>query len=166
MKKRGRMNEYKEHEKFLQEAIKIAQENVASGRGGPFGAVIVKDGQIIARASNEVLSSQDPTMHAEVNAIRQACQKLKNFELKDCVIYSSCEPCPMCLGAIYWARPKALYFAADRHCAARHGFDDRFIYEQITVTPSSRKILTVHLSMPNDEKPFIVWDQKEDKIQY
>lgn len=155
-----------QHRHFLQEAIDLARANVATGRGGPFGAVIVKDGKIIAQACNEVLFTHDPTMHAEINAIRQACQTLKHFELKDCIIYSSCEPCPMCLGAIYWARPKALYFAADRHCAARHGFDDKFIYEQITVTPGERKISTVHMSMPNDEIPFVTWDKKEDKIPY
>ena len=154
------------HRYFLQEAMNLARENIATGRGGPFGAVVVKNGEIIARACNEVLGTQDPTMHAEVNAIRQACKKLNHFELKDCVIYSSCEPCPMCLGAIYWARPKALYFAADRHCAARHGFDDRFIYEQITTTPSERKILTVRISMPGEEKPFVAWDDKIDKVQY
>lgn len=160
------MSEYKEHKKFLQEAIKLAQENVASGRGGPFGAVIVKDGQIIARGCNQVLSQNDPTLHAEVDAIRQACQKLGSFQLTDCIIYSSCEPCPMCLGAIYWARPKALYFSADRHCAARHGFDDKFIYDQITVTPSARQIHTEHISMPDDEMPFVHWDKKEDKRLY
>ena len=159
-------SELQMHKKFLQEAINLAKENVATGKGGPFGAVIVKDGQIIARACNEVLRTQDPTMHAEVNAIRQACKKLNHFELKDCIIYSSCEPCPMCLGAIYWARPKALFFAADRHCAARHGFDDRFIYEQITTTPSARKILTMCIAMPNDEEPFVHWDNKSDKTQY
>ena len=123
------MNEQKlqTHKKFLQQAINLARENVATGRGGPFGAVIVKDGEIIARGSNQVLSGQDPTLHAEVDAIRNACKKLNNFDLKDCIIYSSCEPCPMCLGAIYWARPKALYFAADRHTAARHGFVDTVI---------------------------------------
>ena len=114
------------HKQFLQEAVNLARENVATGRGGPFGAVIVRDGQIIARGCNQVLGSQDPTLHAEVDAIRTACKKLNSFDLKDCVIYSSCEPCPMCLGAIYWARPKALFFAADRYTAARHGFDDKF----------------------------------------
>ena len=153
------------HKHFLQEAINLARENVATGRGGPFGAIVVQDGEIIARATNEVLKDQDPTMHAEVNAIRQACKKLGHFELKNCVIYSSCEPCPMCLGAIYWARPKAL-FAADRHCAARHGFDDNFIYEQITTTPSERKILTVHLAIPDEELPFVVWDEEENRTQY
>ncbi|MBQ7908681.1 MAG: nucleoside deaminase [Elusimicrobiaceae bacterium] len=154
------------HKKFLAEAVKLAQENVGTGRGGPFGAVIVKDGEIIARGSNQVLSTQDPTMHAEVSAIRQACAKLHSFDLKDCVIYSSCEPCPMCLGAIYWARPKALYFAADQHTAAKHGFDDKFIYDEIAVPVEERKIKTVCIALDNQERPFEQWTAKEDKVQY
>ncbi len=154
------------HKNFLREAVKLARENMSTGRGGPFGAVIVKDGQIIARGSNQVLGSKDPTMHAEVDAIRTACKKLNHFELKDCVIYSSCEPCPMCLGAIYWARPKALYFAADRHTAARHGFDDKFIYDEIAKDPSGRSIKTVRLELEDAEEPFELWDKKEDKIAY
>ena len=109
-------------------AIKLAEKGVAAGKGGPFGAVIVKNGKIVARGCNQVTSTNDPTRHAEVDAIRKACKKLNSFDLKDCIIYSSCEPCPMCLGAIYWARPNALYFAADRIIAAKHGFDDNFIY--------------------------------------
>ena len=128
--------------------------------------MIVKDGEIIARGSNQVLGSKDPTMHAEVDAIRTACKKLNHFELKDCVIYSSCEPCPMCLGAIYWARPKALYFAADRHTAARHGFDDKFIYDEIAKDPSQRGIKTVRIELEDNEEPFVLWDQKTDKTQY
>ncbi len=154
------------HKKFLREAVNLARENMSTGRGGPFGAVIVKDGQIIARGCNQVLGSKDPTMHAEVDAIRTACKKLNNFELKDCVIYSSCEPCPMCLGAIYWARPKALYFAADRHTAARHGFDDKFIYDEIDKDTSARSIKTVRIELEDNEEPFELWDKKEDKIAY
>lgn len=160
------MEKEEQHIKFLKEAIKLARENVATGRGGPFGAVIVKDGKIIARGCNQVLGSKDPTMHAEVDAIRNACKKLNHFEIQDCIIYSSCEPCPMCLGAIYWARPKALYFAADRHCAAHHGFDDKFIYDEIGVEPSRRKIPTVCIEISDREEPFICWDKKEDKIRY
>ena len=154
------------HKKFLAEAVKLAQENVSTGHGGPFGAVIVKDGEIIARSANQVLKTQDPTMHAEVSAIRQACAKLNSFDLKDCVIYSSCEPCPMCLGAIYWARPKALYFAADQHTAAKHGFDDKFIYDEIAVPKEKRKIKTVRLVLDTQEEPFKEWTAKEDKTQY
>ena len=160
------MSENEEHIKFLQEAVRLARENVATGRGGPFGAVIVKDGKIIARGCNQVLGTHDPTMHAEVDAIRQACKQVRHFELTDCIIYSSCEPCPMCLGAIYWARPKALYFAADRFCAARHGFDDKFIYDEIAVGPEARKIPTVCVQLPDAEEPFEKWDAKDDKIRY
>lgn len=158
--------EMQQHKKFLAEAVRLAQENVATGRGGPFGAVIVKDGEIIARASNQVLATNDPTMHAEVSAIRQACAKLSSFELKDCIIYSSCEPCPMCLGAIYWARPKALYFAADQHTAAKHGFDDKFIYDEIAVPKEQRQIKTVRIVLDTQEEPFKEWTAKEDKTQY
>ncbi|WP_428047543.1 nucleoside deaminase [Candidatus Avelusimicrobium facis] len=154
------------HKKFLEEAVRLARENVATGRGGPFGAVIVKDGQIIASGSNQVLDSQDPTMHAEVNVIRQACKKLNHFELKDCIIYSSCEPCPMCLGAIYWARPKALFFAADRSTAARHGFDDKFIYDEIALPAEKRSIKTVCIALDGREQPFEKWDAKTDKVPY
>ena len=158
--------EFNIHKKFLQEAIHLAQENVSTGRGGPFGAIIVKEGQVLARACNEVLGTHDPTMHAEVNAIRQACQKLNHFELTDCVIYSSCEPCPMCLGAIYWARPKAVYFAANRATVGKHGFDDGFIYREIGLPLDQRHIPTVCITLDNAEEPFTFWDQKEDKIRY
>lgn len=155
-----------QHKKFLKEAIKLAEKGVASGKGGPFGAVIVKDGKIIARGCNQVTSSNDPTRHAEVDAIRKACKKLKSFELKDCIVYSSCEPCPMCLGAIYWARPKALYFAADKIIAAKHGFDDNFIYKEVALPLERRSIRTVWISMEEREKPFENWDNKKDKIAY
>lgn len=160
------MTQEQQHEYFLQEAIRIAKENVATGKGGPFGAVIVKNGQIIASGSNQVLDTQDPTMHAEVNVIRQACKKLGHFELTDCIIYSSCEPCPMCLGAIYWARPKALYFAADRECAARHGFDDNYIYKEISLPTNKRHIPTFCVQLKTAESPFVSWDEKADKVQY
>ena len=158
--------EKQQHKQFLQEAVRLARENVASGKGGPFGAVIVKDGQVIVRACNQVLESKDPTMHAEVNAIRQACQKLGHFELKDCIIYSSCEPCPMCLGAIYWARPKALFFAADRKTAGAHGFDDDFIYKELVLPTDQRHIPTVCMCLDEAEDPFVAWDKKTDKVQY
>ena len=160
------ISEPEQHKKFLRQAIEIARQNVASGRGGPFGAVIVKDGQIIAQAGNEVLAENDPTLHAEVNAIRRACKKLNTFELKDCVIYSSCEPCPMCLGAVYWARPKALYFAAERHCAARYNFDDEYIYKELVLPLEKRHIPTVCVKLAEAEEPFKKWDEKEDKISY
>ena len=155
-----------QHKKFLKEAIKLAEKGVAAGKGGPFGAVIVKNGKIVARGCNQVTSTNDPTRHAEVDAIRKACKKLNSFELKDCIIYSSCEPCPMCLGAIYWARPKALYFAADRIIAAKHGFDDNFIYKEVVLPVKERAIKTVCIALEEKEKPFENWDNKTDKTKY
>ena len=160
------MDEFKIHRHFLKEAIKMAEKGVKSGKGGPFGAVIVKDGKIIARGCNQVTSQHDPTRHAEVDAIRKACKKLKNFELKDCIIYSSCEPCPMCLGAIYWARPKALYFAADRFQAAQFGFDDEFIYKEVSLPAEKRTIKTVCVDVEEKNEPFDLWNQKIDKKEY
>jgi len=128
---------------FLKLAIELAKENVKNG-GGPFGAVIVKDGQIIAKGTNRVTSHNDPTAHAEIVAIRQACEKLNDFQLTDCIIYSSCEPCPMCLGAIYWARPKKLVFAADKFDAANAGFDDSMIYDEIQLPYSDRHLETIN----------------------
>ena len=160
------LSNQKEHIRFLREAVKMAQKGLRSGKGGPFGAVIVKDGKIIARGCNQVSSQHDPTRHAEVDAIRKACKKLKHFELKDCIIYSSCEPCPMCLGAIYWARPKALFFAADRFRAAASGFDDEFIYKEVSLPPEKRSIKTYCLDIDTKNIPFDEWDKKTDKIEY
>src|SRR5512146_1292238 len=120
-------------EMFMQQAIALAVENVRSGRGGPFAALVVRAGEILGRGTNLVTATNDPTAHAEMLAIREACQKIGSFELTGCDIYASCEPCPMCLGAIYWARPAKLYFASTAEDAARVGFDDRFIYEQLEV---------------------------------
>ena len=158
--------EKKEHCRFLKEAIKMAQQGMASDKGGPFGAVVVKDGKIIARGCNQVTSSCDPTRHAEVDAIRKACKKLKTFELEGCYIYSSCEPCPMCLGAIYWARPKALIFAADRKDAAVAGFDDDFIYREFNRPIKERSIKTCRIEMSEAVLPFEIWKKKADKINY
>ena len=155
-----------EHIYFLNEAIKEARKGMKAGAGGPFGAVIVKDGKIIARGHNCVTSTNDPTAHAEVTAIRNACKKLKSFELKNCVIYSSCEPCPMCLGAIYWARPKALYYAADRLRAADSNFDDEAIYKEVPLAPGDRSLKTVRIAIPGSDVPFNEWDAKEDKTEY
>ena len=155
-----------EHEKFLQMAIELAAKSAKSGKGGPFGAVIVKDGKVIAKAHNTVTTSTDPTAHAEVNAIRKACKKLKAFQLDDCVIYASAEPCPMCFGAIYWARPKAIYYAADKDIAARAGFDDSFIYKEIERPQDKRKIKTHHLALKNAPLPFKIWVNKQDKVEY
>jgi len=147
-------------------AIDLAKRNVKTGAGGPFGAVIVKNGRVIAKAANSVTTSNDPTAHAEVNAVRAACKKLKNFELDGCIIYASASPCPMCLGAIYWARPKAVYYAAGVKLAAEAGFDDGFIYEQIALPPAKRKIKTVRVAMAQENLPFEMWKAKTDKIEY
>ncbi len=155
-----------EHEKFLQMAIELAAKSAKSGKGGPFGAVIVKDGKVIAKAHNTVTTSTDPTAHAEVNAIRKACKKLKAFQLDGCIIYASAEPCPMCFGAIYWARPKAIYYAADKDIAARAGFDDSFIYKEIERPQDKRKIKTHHLPLKDAPLPFKVWVNKKDKVEY
>lgn len=155
-----------EQEKYMQLAIDLAQENVNTGKGGPFGAVIVKNGEIVATGANSVTSLNDPTAHAEVTAIRNACKKLDSFQLDDCEIYSSCEPCPMCLGAIYWARPKALYFAADKNDAAKAGFDDSFIYDEIELDYSKRSIKTLQLDINTKLKPFEDWDISELKLAY
>ncbi len=156
----------KTKEDFMQMAIDLASENVKCGNGGPFGAVIVKDGEVIATGANNVTNFNDPTAHAEVTAIRNACKKLSSFQLDGCEIYSSCEPCPMCLGAIYWARPKALYFAADKHDAAEVGFDDSFIYEQIELDYSKRSLLTTIMPLNTKKQPFIDWKNSEMSLEY
>jgi len=155
-----------QQKEFMQEAINLALENVKSGNGGPFGAVIVKDNKIIARGANAVTSSNDPTAHAEVMAIRNACKKLKTFQLDDCEIYTSCEPCPMCLGAIYWARPKKIYFACTKKDAAEINFDDSFIYEEIPLPIEKRKIPTEQIMRNEAVKVFTAWKEKDDKIEY
>ncbi len=154
------------HKEFLQQAIDLAVENAGSGQGGPYGAVIVKDNQLIAASGNKVTTNIDPTAHAEVMAIRLACQKLNDFQLPGCILYSSCEPCPMCLGAIYWARLAKVYFACSRHDAAAANFDDSFIYDEISVLPHQRRIAMLHLNLPNAMQPFNIWAEKSDKILY
>ncbi len=151
---------------FLQEAIDISIENVKNGNGGPFGAVIVKDGKIIARGYNSVTHLHDPTAHAEVQAIREASRKLGTEDLSDCTIYSSCEPCPMCLGAIYWSRLKALHFAADKNDAARAGFDDAFIYKEIVKNIEARHIPTIQNPELNHNEAFQLWNQSDNKVEY
>jgi len=150
---------------FLKLAIELAKENVKNG-GGPFGAVIVKDGQIIAKGTNRVTSHNDPTAHAEIVAIRQACEKLNDFQLTDCIIYSSCEPCPMCLGAIYWARPKKLVFAADKFDAANAGFDDSMIYDEIQLPYNDRHLETINLRIDESLQPFELWMSESNKRTY
>jgi len=153
-------------EYFMSEAIRLAKGNVLSGNGGPFGAVIVLNNEIISTGVNEVTSSNDPTAHAEVVAIRNACKKLNSFQLDDCEIYSSCEPCPMCLGAIYWARPKKLYFACTKADAAHIGFDDSFIYEEISSHFDKRTIPSENIFRTEGLEAFKAWEIKEDKIEY
>lgn len=150
----------------MREAIKLAIEGMEKGLGGPFGAVVVKDGVIIGRGSNSVLANNDPTAHAEVTAIREACKALKQFQLSDCILYTSCEPCPMCLGAIYWARPKEVYFAGNRLDAANAGFDDDFIYREIDVPLENRKLKMTNILREESLKAFEIWKQNEDKTLY
>ena len=150
---------------FMVEAINIAQKSIENG-GGPFGAVIVKDGKIIGSASNSVTKNNDPTAHAEVNAIRQTCQKLGTFMLDGCEIYTSCEPCPMCLGAIYWAHISKIYYAAGRKDAASGGFDDDFIYKEINIDPATRSIPSIRLMEKEGAQVFNIWNNKIDKIEY
>jgi len=155
----------KTHEFYLSEAIEIARSNLEKG-GGPFGAVIVRNGEIISKSGNTVTLDNDPTAHAEINAIREACKILNNFELKDCILYSSCEPCPMCLGAIYWARLEAVYFAASREDAEDAGFDDSFIYKELNTPLENRIIPTKQMLRKKAQIPFEEWKVKEDKIKY
>ena len=151
---------------FIREAFRIAAESVRSGRGGPFGAVVVRNGEIIARASNEVTSRLDPTAHAEVMAIRRACEALGDFQLTDCDIHTSCEPCPMCLGAIYWARPARVFYGNAREDAAAIGFDDQFIYEEIDRPPGKRTIPMTQLLPVEAAAAFRLWEEKADKQTY
>jgi guanine deaminase len=151
---------------FMWEAIRLSIQNIRDGNGGPFACVIVKDGKIIARGTNLVTTTNDPTAHAEVIAIRNACNELKTFQLAGCEIYTSCEPCPMCLGAIYWARPDAIYYANDRSDAAKIGFDDEFLYKELSKKLSERKIPTKQLMREEALSAFREWEQKQDKIQY
>ena len=150
----------------MRRAFELAQNGVDAGRGGPFGAVVVKDGKIVGEGCNRVTSTNDPTAHAEVVAIRAACQNLNDFQLDDCVIYTSCEPCPMCLGAIYWARPALMYFACSREDAAEAGFDDDFIYEEIALPIDERRIKTVNFLRDEGLEIFENWVNKSDKTEY
>jgi guanine deaminase len=151
---------------FMKQAIEVAQNNVLTSHGGPFGAIVVKDGKIIGIGRNEVTSSNDPTAHAEVQAIRDACRNLSDFQLTDCEIYTSCEPCPMCIGAIYWARPKAVYYACTKEDAAKIGFDDQFIYDQLSLPVEYRKIPMIKIFPPDGDLPFRTWENSKGKVEY
>ncbi|HRN72406.1 MAG TPA: nucleoside deaminase [Ginsengibacter sp.] len=153
-------------EKFMMEAVKLAGKGVMASEGGPFGCVIVKGDEIVGRGNNRVLTDNDPTSHAEVVAIRDACARLGTYQLDDCEIYASCEPCPMCLGAIYWARPKVVYYAGTKDDAAKSGFDDSFIYREIELPHEQRKIPFLKIQVSDALEPFRVWDEKSDKKEY
>jgi tRNA(Arg) A34 adenosine deaminase TadA len=154
------------HEDFMRMAIELAENNVKNGLGGPFGAVIVKDGVVIAQSANKVVPQNDPTAHAEVSAIRLACQRLDTFNLSGCEIYTSCEPCPMCLGAIYWARLDKIYYANTKTDAAAIGFDDHFIYQEIDVPMADRKLPHLQLMREEALNAFKLWAENEGKTEY
>ena len=150
----------------MREAIRLSLEKMRRNAGGPFGAVVARRGQIVGRGWNQVTSSNDPTAHAEVMAIRQACRKLKTFRLDDCEIYTSCEPCPMCLGAIYWARLRRIFYANTRRDAAAIGFDDDWLYRELARPVGRRKIPMKHLARAEALKVFAEWQGKPDKVCY
>ena len=150
----------------MQRAIELARNGMDNNEGGPFGCVIVKNGEIVAEGNNRVTTSNDPTAHAEVVAIRNACEKLGAFQLTGCEIYTSCEPCPMCLGAIYWARPSKVYYAATKDDAADAGFDDSFIYEELELPADQKNIPLIPLERDAAVEVFEIWKLKEDKVEY
>src|SRR5437660_9204047 len=151
---------------FMRHAIALALENVHSGSGGPFAALIVKEGRIIAEGANRVTRSNDPTAHAEVVAIREACRVLADFQLTGCDLYTTCEPCPMCLGAIYWARPARIFYAATAADAANAGFDDAFIYDELKIIPAQRRIPMTQFLRDDSLAVFWAWKQQENKTPY
>ena len=151
---------------FMQRAIDLSREGMQSNQGGPFGAVVVKDGKIIGEGNNCVTSTNDPTAHAEIVAIRNACKEINDFQLEGCYIYTSCEPCPMCLGAIYWARPEKLFYACTKKDAASIGFDDDFIYKEIILNIEERAIKTTQIMNEEGVVVFREWEEKVDKIEY
>lgn len=153
-------------EELMKMAVDIAYENVISNSGGPFGAVIVKNNQIIGVGRNQVTSTNDPTAHAEIQAIRAACQFLNSFQLTDCELYTSCEPCPMCLGAIYWSRLKTIYYNCTKKDAAQIGFDDQFIYDQLALPMEKRSIPMIELLPINTNSPFEAWKVSNQKKEY
>ena len=152
-------------QELMQRAIDLAVENVRNG-GGPFGAVIARGGEIVAEGVNRVTSQHDPTAHAEVQAIRKACSELNTFDLTGLDIYASCEPCPMCLGASYWAHLDHLYFAGTKDDAARIGFDDAFIYKELPLPIHERKLPTEAMMNAEAQAPFVAWQEKDDKVEY
>lgn len=166
MTKNFNMKPQTQHQIFMEKALRLAINNVRNGHGGPFGAVIVKDGKIVATGVNSVALIKNPTAHAEILAIQKACKKLNTFILSDCEIYSSCEPCPMCLGAIYWARIKRLYYMNTKKQAAAIGFADQFIYNDLKKSAPKRKLATERVIIEEPLKAFEEWELKTDKIPY
>lgn len=153
------------HSEYIKRTIELASRNIDSG-GGPFGAIIVRNGKVLVEASNRVTPDNDPTAHAEIVAIREAARAIGNFDLSDCILYASCEPCPMCLGAIYWARIPMVCYAADRHDAEAAGFDDSFIYDELAKPIEARKLRMLHIADDNVEELFNKWREKCDKNPY
>lgn len=160
------MDEQQNNEKFMRMAIQLSEQNVEQGSGGPFGAVIVKEGMVIARSANKVVPQKDPTAHAEISAIRLACKELDTYNLEGCVIYTSCEPCPMCLGAIYWTRLDKIYYANTKADAAAIAFDDQLIYEEINRPPAERKLPAVQLLREEAQIAFKKWTASDANIGY
>ena len=154
------------HAAFMRHAVRLSAERMREGAGGPFGAIVVKHGRVVAEGWNRVTSTNDPTAHAEIIAIRRACEALGTFSLEGCEIYSSCEPCPMCLAAIYWSRLDRLYFANSREDAAAIGFDDALIYAEVSKPIEHRTIPTIHLPVPEAADVFREWQRKPDKVRY
>lgn len=163
MKDTEKMNREYDH---IRQSVSIARANVPTGKGGPFGAVIVRDGEVLSAAGNCVLHDNDPTAHAEIVAIREACRKTGSYFLEGAEIYCSCEPCPMCLGAIYWAHISTVYYCADRHDAAAGGFDDSLIYEEIARAPDDRKISFIRLDAEKGKEPFQTWINFQERKPY
>ncbi len=156
----------KNREEWMVQAIDLAVENVRTGRGGPFAALVVRDNELLSTGVNSVTASNDPTAHAEIVAIRSACQALGGFQLHGCELYATSEPCPMCLGAIYWSRPRAYYYGYTRRQAAEAGFDDAFIYDQLQLPPQKRTVPSHHVPAKVESNPFFEWDRSSHKIRY
>lgn len=152
------------HKKFIAKVIELAEKNVEKNIGGPFAAIIVKNDEIVSYGYNQVTSKNDPTLHAEIDAIRKAAKKLKSFNLQDCVIYTSCQPCPMCFSAVYWANIKKIYYAATKETASKYGFKDNKMYQELKTKITSVKM--INIKQDNSLNPFKIWNKKEDKIKY
>jgi guanine deaminase len=154
------------NQKFMREAIRLSIQMMRRGKGGPFGAIVVKGNRIVGRGSNQVTSANDPTAHAEIVALRDACQRLKTFQLEDCDLYTSCEPCPMCLSALYWARIRSVFYGNTRRDAAGIAFDDDFIYREVALPIRERKLVMKQLLRDEAMAAFVEWEHKTDKIPY